>query len=182
LPLLVLGSFTGPFCFVLLLIAAALFRRRREPWIATAGSLFLLGSIVQGITLLTHHRQHPNLGASAGQFVRILGGNIYLGTLLGSNSFATFWPLVCVVAIGTLILLGAAKISNTGMRALLALTSLVFAASLASPNTPTGQTAWEVLAQASHTHYWFLPTLAFVWSIAYCCFSDRQFCESWLSL
>jgi hypothetical protein len=57
------------------------------------------------------------------------------------------------------------------MRLLLILAALLFAASLADPAVPwapSGVTAWQELASWQGVRYWFFPSLAFAWSLAWC--------------
>jgi hypothetical protein len=56
------------------------------------------------------------------------------------------------------------------MRLFILFSSMVFAASLISPFVfpPVGSTAWGQLARAGGIHYWFLPSLAFAWTLQWC--------------
>lgn len=183
--LIILCSFTGPFCLFLLPMAVFLLWRGRweDRWLRTATLLLLLGSIVQGFCLLAHHsvRHQIPLGTSLKLFARILGGQIYLGTLLGGNQLSAILSvraLTVVSIIGTLIILACLRwIKRREMRLLIILSALLFAAALCNPvlYAPPSFTGWYVLSVTQLLkHYWFFPTLAFAWSLVYCFFSGRQ--------
>jgi hypothetical protein len=55
----------------------------------------------------------------------------------------------------------------------------LFAASLAHPIVyqVKGAYAWEILTKTPGAHYWFLPSLAFGWSILYCFRSRNQLAQ-----
>jgi hypothetical protein len=166
-----LCSLTGPFCFFLWPLAL---RKRLY------GGILLAGSVLQGVALLLHHSRHfpQPLGAGAEPFVRILSGQVYLGTLLGTNLLGTQLSLKALAAVmlaGCLTVVLAAR-QSPPMRRLIFLAAALFAASLLSPvtvNIPE-TTQWQLLALAAGAHYWFFPCLAFSWSIAWCFRSRSQ--------
>jgi hypothetical protein len=172
----VLCALTGPFCIFLFPIAAFLmWSMPRDSWRRVTTSILLVGSIIQGLSLLLHPsgRQHPFLGASPEWFARLLAGQVYLGTLLGGNGLSlrlSAEMLACIAVAGTMILVLAATSSPIGMRSLLLFSCLLFMASLISPTAypPPGGTAWKMLAIGSGIRYWFLMSLTFAWSLAYC--------------
>jgi hypothetical protein len=169
--LVALCSLTGPFCFFLWPLAL---RRRLY------AGILLAGSVLQGVALLLHHaRRLPQpLGAGAEPFVRILSGQIYLGTLLGTNVLGAYLPLSALTVVmlaGCLTFVLAAR-QSPPMRGLIFLATALFAASLLSPITVLvpRATQWQILTRAAGAHYWFFPCLAFSWSIAACFRSRRQ--------
>jgi hypothetical protein len=106
---------------------------------------------------------------------------VYLATLLGSNGLdavpghGIVLFFVCVVVAGTAILALCFFKAPIEMKLLIAFTVALFAASMASPNcgAPRGVTAWEMLTGGGGNRYWFFPTIAFAWSIAWL-FSTRR--------
>jgi hypothetical protein len=168
---------TGPFCIFLFPIAAfLLWGRRQDRWRRVTTSVLFLGLVIQGLSPLLLHpsdRHHPFLGASPEWFVRLLAGQVYLGTLLGGNGLSqslSAETLAYIAVAGTVILVLAAKSAPTGMRLLLLLSTLLFAAALASPVTfpPPGSGAWKMLSTCAGARYWFFMSLAFAWALAYC--------------
>lgn len=173
-------SLTGPFCFVLLPMSFFTTRQKNRPWRHFTIGIFLLGSLVQASTLILHHstRTSAPLGVSVKGFVQILSCQVYLGALIGSNALSPILHLGALSAIaiaGSIIAFLIAR-SSLNMRLLWLFAAALFAASLANPITPriANMTAWEILALSPGAHYWFLPTLAFAWSIAFCLRSRRQ--------
>jgi hypothetical protein len=169
---LVLCSLTGPFCIFLFPIAAFLMWRTAR-WQPSA--VLFIGCITQALSLFLHFpsRLHPTLGANLEGFVRILAGQVYLGTLLGGNGLSLLLSahtLAWIAVIGILVMVLCASSAPAPMRALLLLSCLLFIAGLARPTAipPPGMTAWHLMMGVSGIRYWFFPTLVFAWSIAYC--------------
>jgi hypothetical protein len=110
--------------------------------------------------------------------VRILSGQIYLGTLLGGNVLGAQLPfatLAVVMLLGCLMVFIAARQSPL-MRRFIFVAFALFVAPLLSAATANipGASQWQTLAGAPGAHYWFFPCLAFSWSIAWCFRSRSQ--------
>ncbi|HEU5340725.1 hypothetical protein, partial [Edaphobacter sp.] len=178
--LLLLSGFTGPFCFVLLLIAVTLPKAATGRWRRVVTGIFLAGSTVQLCELILNHshRYSLALGATPQLFIQILGSQVYFGTLLGSNVLASMLPLkvVLVAIIAGSLIVACGGILSPVMRRFILLTAILFLAALASPTTAQfpGKSAWQLLARSPGARYWFLPTLTFAWSIAFCLQSKKQ--------
>jgi hypothetical protein len=150
----VLCCLTGPFCIFLFPIAILLlWGRRRESWSWVTLGVLLLGGVIQGLSLLLLNtaRPHSVLGANPEWFVRLLAGDIYLGTLLGGNIFSlrlSAETLGCIAVVGTLVLILCVLDAPVVMKCLLLFSCLLFAAALANPTTASapGTTAWKTLA------------------------------------
>jgi len=172
-----LSGLTGPFCLLLLPIATFLMRKRRSSILPVA--VFAAASLIQAIELLAHpgSRGTAPLGASLEGFIRILAGHIYLGTILGANGTASKSAhhlvlfFACVVTLCTALIRRCFKEAPANMRIFLLFAAAIFMASLASSllQPVPGKTVWQLLASGSSgCHYWFLPTLAFAWSLLWC--------------
>jgi hypothetical protein len=172
----VFAGLTGPFCLFLLPIAVVVAWKRREPWRWGPSGVFAACCLIQACGLLIVDplgRSHHPLGASPWLFIRLLGGQIYFGALLGGNiltngtSAVVFVLLVCASIAGTVLLAFCFFQSGLEMRSFLAFAAMVFAASLTSSKMvySSGQPIWVILAEAPGLRYWFFPTLACVWSI-----------------
>src|SRR5579863_43134 len=177
--LFALCGLTGPFCFLLVPIAlyAAWRRRGRWGWIHTG--ILGAGCALQAWGLLVINpagRAASPLGASVALFLRIVAGQVYLGTLLGGNGLAAragagmFVFLLCVAIGGTAIAAVCFAKATIEWRLLFVFSCLLLAASLASPAAypPAGMTRWELLANVGGIRYWFFPTLAFAWCLLWC--------------
>jgi hypothetical protein len=177
--ILLLCGLTGPLCIFLFPVAAFLALRYRDRWRWVEAGVLAATCFVQAWSLFNggfSSRPHHALGASPAMFARILGGQVYLGALLGSNALAAHAGIarlivfICIAAGGTIFVFICFFKSSLQIKLLLFFSSMIIAASLIAP-TPgqvTGVTVWEVLDTGAAARYWFFPTLAFAWSILWC--------------
>ena len=177
--ILLLCGLTGPLCIFLFPIAAILVFRFRDRWRWIEAGVLAATCFVQAWSLFNggfSSRPHYPLGASPAMFARILAGQVYVGALLGDNALAAHAGIVrlivfiCIAAGGTIFVFICFFKSSLQMKLLLFFSSMILAATLIAP-TPGifhGVTVWEVLDSGAAARYWFLPTLAFVWSILWC--------------
>lgn len=176
-----LCGLTGPFCFLLVPLAIYRVWRRREQerWRWVQAGMVAAFCLLQAWGLLVINpggRAASALGASPALFMRIVAGQVYLGTLLGSNGLAAragvgmLVLLVCVAIGGTAIAAICFKEATTEWRLLFVFSCTLLGASLASPAAypPAGLTRWELLANVGGIRYWFFPTLAFAWCLLWC--------------
>ena len=174
--IMLLCGLTGPFCIFLLPISIFLAWRHRDHWRWIPAAILLLTSIAQARALLFVDpavRTHQALGASPLLFARILGGQVYLGAVLGGNGLS-FSPnighiafLVCVAVCGTAFITVCFLKSPLAMKLFLLFSALLFAGSLVSPlewGHPE-MSVWALLSGISGLRYWFFPTLAFAWAL-----------------
>jgi hypothetical protein len=176
--LVVLGGMSGPFCIFLLPIALFLAWRHWDRWRWMISGVLAITSLIQtwGMLSANSHRPHYPLGATLAMLTRILGGQIYLGLLLGPNGLGFHSsPRVSLILIG--IAIGGTALvvicfirSTLPMKLMLIFAAMLFAASLADPvvHLQEGVSVWEMLAGASGIHYWFFPLLAFAWVLLWC--------------
>ena len=132
---LILFGLSGPYCILLLPIALFLAWKRHNRWQWTAAGIVTMTSLVQAWALLvldSTGRVHGALGANLSLFVRILGDQVYLGTLVGGNSLgANPSPLLFAffvgVALGGTIISGLCLLNaEIEMRLLLVFSAMVF--------------------------------------------------------
>ncbi len=177
--ILLLSGLTGPFCIVLLPFALILAWKQRDRWLWVRTAVLTALSLIQIWALFVvdpHGRREVALGATPALFARLLGGQVFLGTLLGGNRLATysglgvFVFLVCAAIGGTFLVVICFLRSRFQVRLFLMLGILLFALALISPTgaVSNGVFAWENLASGPGIRYWFFPTLAFAWSILWC--------------
>jgi hypothetical protein len=174
-----LCGLTGPICIFLLPIALFLAWRDRDRWRWLVAGILAAACFVQGWTLFNGgfaSRPRYALGVSPVMLARILGGQVYFGTLLGSNGLAShsafsYSAVLTGMAIcGTIFVLVCFFRLPLEMKLLFVFSALIFAAALISPTLGThpGITAWEILGRAGGARYWFLPTLACAWLLLWC--------------
>jgi hypothetical protein len=181
LAVVLLCALTGPFCVLLFPVALVFALKRRDRWRLILAAILAACCLVQAWELLIINpsaRSHyaSALGATPALLVNLLAANVYLGAVIGNNSFAAhgnpvmFAFLLFVVIVGTFLVAACLLKSQFEMKLFLFFAAAILAASLISPNTgvPTGVTAWSKLAISGGARYWFLPTLAFAWTVLWC--------------
>jgi hypothetical protein len=172
----VLCGATGPFAIPLALIAGIWLAFRRTRWGYWPLAIFACAAAIQTYGLLaidSAARNHWPLGASVEWLIRILAGQVYLGTLLGSNDLAVrvgMSFLVCVGIVGSMLMAYCFYQARLEWKLFLLFSLLLFAASLRSPMTlrpEHGNTVWQLIAQVPGIRYCFFPTLAFAWTLVW---------------
>lgn len=171
-----LCGLTGPFCFVLAPLGFAFYWKRRERWPLVLAGLFVICSVIQLFVMRQSAagRFHDPLGASPQLFIRLLGGDVYLGSLLGHlaplNLSLIFYAGVAVI--GTILAAYVFTKATFEFKLFLVFSAVIFLASLRTPITGQNiEPQWWHLRVSMGSRYWFFPTLAFVWSIVWCAVS-----------
>lgn len=172
--IVLLCGLTGPFCIFLLPIAIYLAWKYRDSWRRIPAGILAGCCLVQSwalVFLAPASRAHRALGASPELFARILGSQVYLGALLGSNRLSEMTGrglsifLVCVAIGGSAIAITWSLKSPMAIRLFVIFAAAVFAAGLINPfewDRPTVP-IWTVYSGLPGLRYWFFPTLAFAW-------------------
>jgi hypothetical protein len=177
---LLLAGLSGPFCLFVLPIAVFLASKEKETrwrWVQCAVLGFCSMTQLWALLILdTQGRPKFPIGFSASLFARMLGGDIFAGALLGRAQLAmvqgtgAFIFLLCVAVGGVTITSACFMKSHLEMKLFLVFSCMVLAASLLSPTVhpPPGSTMWGLLVKVSAMRYWFMPSLAFAWSLLWC--------------
>ena len=182
---LTLSGLTGPFSILLLPIAAYSAWKRKEPWRRVQCAVLAACAMLQLWALVildTKGRPPYPAGYSAALLARMLAGNIFAGALLGRVQLAMLpgtGAFVCLLSIaigGVAIMTACFMKTHIEMRLLLVFTCIVFACSLLSPKVtpPAGATMWELMTKVAGIRYWFFPSLAFAWTLAWCARSGSE--------
>jgi hypothetical protein len=174
--LFLIVGITGPFCILLWPTVAVYWWVRRQRWTLVVLGLMLLGVVIQVLTILhTVKRPGAPLGATPLRLLRIIAGSIFIDSMVGSGGPNLRLPLLVAAAIGGLaILLWAWRSAPLALRLYIVFAVLALIASLRDPLLLPGSTPrWEVLANATGIRYWFLPSLMFLWSAAWCASQGR---------
>jgi hypothetical protein len=178
-----LSGLTGPFCIFLLPISLIVAFRRADRWRWVPVGILSACCIIQALALTivspSARTAWGVLGARFDLLVRILGGNIFLGALIGANNIAVapgahaFTILAIAATAGFIIAAIALMRAPVPMRLMALYATLLVAAALTLPSSyaPPGSTQWEMIARAGGVRYWYLPTLAFIWLLLYGAFS-----------
>jgi hypothetical protein len=139
-----------------------------------AVAIFAVTSVIQLSAILQSGaatRPKVGLGATPELFTRLLGGQVYLGALLGQHSLPAHKNLALLAAVavlGTAILLYCFVKSGLELKLFILFAELVFVASLKSPMVSLTTPQWQVLRDALGIRYFFFPMLAFVWALIWC--------------
>ena len=83
-----LSGFSGPFGVILFPIALIFWWRRREKWRLIVAGAVAVPAIIQVSALLASAeatRSHATLGATPKLAIQLLGGQVYLGAMLGQS-------------------------------------------------------------------------------------------------
>ncbi len=170
---LLLTGLTGPFCLLLAPLAFVQ-RRLRGPAGITAWQVGMLAAcaVLQAASLLviSHHytgdptiepRLDPALGASPSLFLKIVGGRLLAGTVIGDRGGLDA-PFAAQLLIGLTALVGLVLVARSKrweLQLAVAFAAAVFALALVRPNTPPP--AWSFLATpGAATRYFFIPQVA----------------------
>jgi hypothetical protein len=166
----VIFGLSGPFVVMLLPLALVFWYGRRQAWTLVLSALLAVCAIVQISALLqmsASGRVKMFLAPTATLFLQLLAGHVYLGALLGMWGFAgQNLVSLALVAIGATALVAYCFWkAELEWKLLIVFCFLAFAAALKYPMVPAPQ--WPVLAKSPGIRYWFLPTLAFAWVLAW---------------
>lgn len=182
--MLLLCGLTGPQGLFLLPIALFLAWRHDNRWLYVCAGVLAVTVGIQGWALLSggfSGRPHLALGAQPVLLARILAGHVFIATILGGNGLAARsaaqvqFILTCLAIFGTIFTGLCFAKGPMPLKLFLLLTSVLFSISLISPTAypPPGVTMWQLLSEASGIRYWYLPSLAFAWSLL-CSFQCRS--------
>jgi hypothetical protein len=172
-----LSALTGPFCILLLPVAAVCWWKRKISWpislVLVLASVFQAVAIYQTIGV----RYSAPLGASGASFIRILAGQVYLGAILGSNTLARSASLrfLCGIAmIGTIAVVYSLLFARIELKLYQRFGALLLASALTSSLVVGHPGKWDTLIGTSGAPYWFLPMVGFAWSLIWCFRHGRQ--------
>ena len=169
-----LGGLTGPFCIILLPVALSYWYLHRERWRAT--SILLLGStslLQLGALISTSKmaRSQAPLGVTPELFLQLVAGRVYMAALWGKLSLAAQQHLLLLLLAtltGTSIVIYSLWKANTELRLLLLFCFVMLGLALSRPMASYVAPQWPILSTGAGHHYWFLPMVAFVWSLLWC--------------
>jgi hypothetical protein len=169
---LVLTSLSSALAILLVPVGAVLRWKRRNKWSATSLALLIPGAEVQLLlALLSHSRQVAPNGASLTRLVTILGGQVFLSSLLGLQTLRSIPPgngLFFLEALAALLGLAVLTLAlwraPFELRLFVAFALAVLAAGLANPlGGPPRLFQWEWLSMPGlGNRYYFFPMLAFL--------------------
>ena len=171
------GCISGPYSILLLPGMVLWWWMRRQRWTLVVLGITSLGALLQLWTLGHAIRAAgATLGPTRLRLLRIVAGNIFVNSMVGSGGGYLGLPWLLLAALGGgLILLCAWRWSPLALRLYGVFAVLALTASLRDPLL-LGNTMprWEVLSQVAGIRYWFLPSLFFLWSGAVCAMGGKS--------
>ena len=175
-----MSGLSGPWSIVFLPLILVYWWIRRFTWSLTLIASVTFSGLLQAAAMLSAHggaRPLAHVGESPGLLVRILGGQILAGALIGTNRIGIDYHLpllLLVTSLGVTVLFYTLIKAPLSLKLFVVFCFLVLAASLSSPIIVTPQSQWRALLTVSGARYWFLPMLAFLWSLSWCATTDRN--------
>jgi hypothetical protein len=175
-----LAVVAGPFVFMMLPLAAIFWYVRRQRWTAVLLGILTTGSVMQLLTVLHHYRERHEgpLGASVVLFVRMLGGNGFIGALLGSRRFGLKLPFAFsagMLILGIVLCIYCAKSLGPEVRLFFVYCFMIYAAGMRKPLIGyTDAPTWPILLQIPSQRYLYFPSLALLFAILWCAGFARQ--------
>ncbi len=179
-----LMALSGPFCILLLPIAALQFLRDRNFHRGMLALTISAGSLIQlSNYLFTGREIKPQLGASIDLLFQILARHVFVSPLIGDSGFqkvvrAGIWNEAAYIAatlVGVGILIFVVIRASTELRLLLGFAFLIIAAGLMSPAVTREPGQWQAIASnETATRYWFILTFSFAAMLAYLASTARE--------
>jgi hypothetical protein len=166
-----IGCVSGPFCILLLPSVVLYWWLHRQRWTLVAIVWMALGVVIQVLSIL-HTVRAPGapLGVTTVRLLRIIAGSLFIDSMIGSGGPSLPIALLLLAAIAGFAIMGWACLgAPLALRLYILFAVLALMASLRDPLLlPSATPRWEILAHAPGIRYWFLPSLMFLWSAAWC--------------
>ena len=173
--LFALAGFCGPYGIPLVPGGLLFWYLRRQRWTLVQCGLLAVGVVVQGAVLLRGGgaRTQAVLGASVGYFLRLLGGNIVMGSIFGAFPWSVRAPyglLLGFALLGMAVYAYCLRRAPVELRLFMLYCLLLLASALHSPLATTASLlpVWAVMAKGHSSRYWLFPMLALLWGCAWC--------------
>lgn len=176
--LVLIAGLSGPFGILLTPVAVLVALARRTRWSVLLAAVTAATAVVQTVSIeLNPARLKGTLGATLGGFVRLFGGDLVLGTTLGSRNWALHTPMILLTVaalLGAAIYVTCFAQGSLEWRLIVAFGLGMLVVSLRAPLVNPGEKGWPVLiALSGIQRYWFLPGLTLLWAGAWCCRAAR---------
>jgi hypothetical protein len=172
--IMLLSGMTGPFCIFLLPVAAIMRWLRGNRWATVLLAINCATVALQvPVILLVGGRSHAPLGATSRLLVRLVGGQVILSPLLGTQ-FTARHPAIagraCSLALAAAVVVMAYVLRKgpVHLRLLALFAGCLLAASLLSPQDSLARPRWPVLLlPGAAARYWFIPGVAWLWILVW---------------
>ncbi len=171
---LAISALSGPFCIVLFPLVFVFWFLRRERWrlvvmaACCPSSVCRRSNCCSAATLTARPRSWEPRQSSS--FV-CWPADIYIGSFWGENGFARhYFPIIAILVsiAGTCVLVYTLLRCTLELRLFIAFALALFAAGLSKPLIEGPMPQWQLLTIVASGRYWFMPMLAFIWSMLFC--------------
>lgn len=170
--IVLISALSGPFCLLLLPIAAIKWWKTREKWTIILLVILAVGSTIQISSILTTTRpsQQP-LGATFGLFLKIIGGHWFVSSIVGEKIYYriinySLWNegiafFVNLVGFGLLIY--AFIKSKLELRLLIIFSFMICFGAMASPAISSEVPQWTAMWLSGYgSRYWLIPIFCYL--------------------
>ncbi len=171
--LFAVAGFCGPYGIVLVPLGLAFWHLRRQRWTLVQTALLAAGVAVQAAVLLTQSdaRTQAVLGATLKLFLRIVGGDIVMGSMFGAFPWSVRAPfaMLLVFALAGMALWGYCTLrAQPELRLFTVYCMLLLASSLHNPLGTSSLPMWPQMMEVHSCRYWYFPMLALLWGAVWC--------------
>ncbi|MFQ5417374.1 MAG: hypothetical protein ACE5FL_10050 [Myxococcota bacterium] len=182
---LALSAISGPFAILLAPAAAVSWAHKRDARGLRVVAILAAGAGLQGVSFLFVESGRPSapLEPSLSAFVRIIGGQLGIGALLGDRGYTWLQQTVRLpVSLLSLLTLGVGGVfaaaivrGPRALRVLAVYSLLILSAALISPTASRTQPQWDLLSLPRiAARYWFVPSICLVVSLGWIFRSQRR--------
>lgn len=172
-----ISALSGPFCLLLLPLAAVKFFKKREKWTVVLLVILIVSSIIQISSIATAERvtQQP-LGATAGLFLKIIGGHLFVCSIGGEKFYhriinGSLWnegAAFFINLVGFGLLIYTLLKSNLELRLLIIFSLMIFFSAMISPAISSEVPQWTAMWLSEYgSRYWLIPIFCFLVTLIY---------------
>lgn len=175
--MLLISALSGPFCLLLLPIAAVKFFVKREKWTFLLLTILTVGSLLQISSIMTTERPSSQpLGATVELFLKIVGGHWFVATVVGEKIYYRMinWSLwnadsaFFISLAGFAALLYAFAKSTLELRLFIIFSSMICGGALISPAVSSEVPQWTLMWLSGYgSRYWLIPSFCFLTTLVY---------------
>ncbi|MFH0929742.1 MAG: hypothetical protein V1814_00635 [Candidatus Moraniibacteriota bacterium] len=175
---LLIAGLSGPFGILiapLFIVYEYFSKKRRYLYLFIVLGTGLI-QIISSLLTLKGQRSDVPLGANILSFFKILSGNVFIASLIGSDLFgslrhAIFWENGILPAsigiLGLFMLFFVFFKSSNEMRLFLLFAAAIFIASLLTPQVSAEKPSWDLMVKGAGGRYYLLPSLAWIISLGW---------------
>ncbi|MGI8468530.1 MAG: hypothetical protein ACR2N3_08760 [Pyrinomonadaceae bacterium] len=173
-----LSVLSGPFCLFLLPVVFVQWRRTKNLWTRNLFYIVLAGALIQicSLIFLSPRPSNAELGATIELFFKIIGGQIFLASLIGQSIYAHvgyggWWTISFAVAVtiaGCLPVAYAVWKGKPELKLYLLFAGLITLGALLSPAVVQEKPQWQELwLPYRGNRYWLIPMFGFILSLIF---------------